>query len=138
MSLVLPPWQRKEVWSEAQKIQFIEGIFLGLGCGYYVTNGLEWLPNGDSAPMSGWLLDGQQRISAIRDFYEDKLTVFEDVTYSSLDEPARMRFGRTVFPCFELDYTADENVLIELYNRLNFGGTPHTEAERVTSANKVF
>jgi hypothetical protein len=70
LGLVLPPWQRPEVWNDAQKQRFVEGIFLGFGCGQYVINGLEWLSDGSSAPMSGWLLDGQQRISALRDFLE--------------------------------------------------------------------
>lgn len=138
LGLVLPPWQRKEVWTYAQKVRFIEGIFLGLGCGYYVTNGLEWLNGGASAPMSGWLIDGQQRICAVRDFYENGLTVFGDVTYASLDLPSRLRFERTVFPCFELDYTADENTLKELYDRLNFGGTPHTAEDRVSPSAPFF
>lgn len=130
LGLVLPAWQRPEVWTVEQKRRFVEGVFLGLGCGYYVTNGLDFLADGTSAPMSGWLLDGQQRISALRDFLSGELTVFEDVTYASLPKPKAMRFLRTPFPCFELEYTDDEAALKDLYNRLNFGGTPHTEAQR--------
>lgn len=131
LGLVLPPWQRKEVWTLAQKVRFVEGIFLGLGCGYYVTNGLEWDERGVSAPMSGWLLDGQQRISALRDFIQGGMVVFGDVTFASLDEPQKRRFLREPFSCHELEYTDNEAVLKELYNRLNFGGTPHTEEDRV-------
>ncbi|HGY5997697.1 TPA: hypothetical protein ACNV5A_004343, partial [Aeromonas hydrophila] len=29
----LPAWQRAEVWTEKQKVRFVEGIFLGLGTG---------------------------------------------------------------------------------------------------------
>ena len=39
LGLVLPTWQRPEVWTVEQKRRFVEGIFLGFGCGYYVTNG---------------------------------------------------------------------------------------------------
>ncbi len=130
LGMVLPPWQRAEVWSEAQKRRFVEGIFLGFGCGYYVINGLDW-DAGGRRPMAGWLLDGQQRISALRDFFEDRLVVFGDVLFSSLSEPQVLRFRREQFPCFELEYTADENQLKELYDRLNFGGTAHTREERV-------
>lgn len=130
LGLVLPPWQRPEVWSLEQKRRFVEGIFLGLGCGYYVTNGLEWDKNGDSAPMSGWLIDGQQRMTALRDFIAGELVVFGDVRFSEMSKPEQMRFCRTPFPCFELEYTDDEEALMELYDRLNFGGTPHTPAQR--------
>jgi len=43
----------------------------------------------------------------------------------------QLRFKRRPFPCFELDYTDDENSLKELYDRLNFSGTPHTAEQRV-------
>ena len=86
LCLVLPPWQRPEVWNAAQKQRFVEGVFEGYGCGYYVTNGLEWIDDPEhgarSAPMSGWLLD-------------------------------------------------DEHALKHLYDRLNFGGTHHLQAQRV-------
>ena len=42
MNLTLPPWQRPEVWSEDQKRRFVEGIFLGLGTGYYVVHASDW------------------------------------------------------------------------------------------------
>lgn len=130
LGLVLPPWQRPEVWTIDQKHRFIEGIFLGLGCGYYVINGLDWDQQGHSVPMSGWLIDGQQRITSLRDFLAGELVVFGDVRFTEMDRPAQMRFCRTPFPCFELDYCNDEDVLMELYDRLNFGGTPHTPEQR--------
>lgn len=132
MGLVLPPWQRPEVWSIHQKQRFIEGIFYGLGCGYYVTNGFDWDAKGKSLPMAGWLIDGQQRIAAIRDFMNNAFAVFDDVYFHSLSRAERMRFHRQPFPCVELDYTDDEAVLIDLYDRLNFGGTPHTEEQRAS------
>lgn len=132
LGLVLPPWQRPEVWTVEQKRRFVEGAFLGFGCGYYVTNGFEFEHDGTSAPMSGWLLDGQQRISAIRDFLNDELEVFGGVSYSSLTQPERLRLLRTGFSCIELEYTSNEAVLKELYDRLNFSGTPHTSEQRAS------
>jgi hypothetical protein len=141
LGLVLPPWQRPEVWTIEQKRRFVEGIFLGLGCGYYVTNGLDWVDGQDgkaeSAPMSGWLLDGQQRIAALRDFLADDLVIFGDVTFSSLPQKEAMRFKRENFPCFEIAYTNNEDVLKELYDRLNFGGTAHTLDQRVAPSQRV-
>lgn len=135
LNLVVPPWQRQEVWTIEQKTKFIEGIFLGLGTGYYVTNGADWMdtPGGgcQSAPMSGWLLDGQQRLSSIRDFLSDALPIFDGLVYSSLDRSTALkRFLRHPFPRFELDYTNDEQKLRCLYERLNFGGTAHTAQDR--------
>jgi hypothetical protein len=130
MGLVLPPWQRPEVWSLSQKIRFIESVFLGLGTGYYVLNGADYAQDGTPLPMSAWLIDGQQRITAIRDFLNDEFCVFGDVMYSALERPVALkRFLRQPFPCFELEFVQDEAVLKELYFRLNYGGTAHTEAD---------
>ncbi|MEJ8837720.1 DUF262 domain-containing protein [Ramlibacter sp. AN1133] len=126
---VLPPWQRDEVWEPHRKRAFIEGIFLGLGTGYYVANGMEWEGAG-AKPMAGWLIDGQQRLTALRDFVVGDLAIFEGVRFADLDEATRRRrFMNVVFPCIELPYTDDEHLLRRLYERLNFGGVAHTRAD---------
>lgn len=137
MNLTLPPWQRPEVWSMDQKRRFVEGIFLGLGTGYYVVHGSDWDSAGQPKPMSGWLLDGQQRISALRDFLSGDMVIFGDVIFTEMSVPDQLRFKRRPFPCHELDYTDSEDTLKELYDRLNFGGTPHTEAQRVLPSQPI-
>lgn len=130
LNLVLPPWQRPAVWTEQQQIQFIEGIFLGLGTGYYVINGRDYDDDGQDKPMSGWLIDGQQRITAISRFVNGKFGVFEGIYYSDLSlAEKRRRFDNLIFPCVELEYQEDEELLKELYRRLNFSGTAHTQAD---------
>ncbi|MGI0646824.1 GmrSD restriction endonuclease domain-containing protein [Pseudomonas aeruginosa] len=129
LNLVLPKWQRDTVWTAHQQTQFIEGIFLGLGTGYYVTNGHDY-NDGGCLPMSGWLLDGQQRITSIARFIEDALPIFDGIRYSDLSPADRSRyFDNVVFPSVELKYVDDEEVLKTLYRRLNFSGTAHTAAD---------
>lgn len=133
MRFTLPTWQRDAVWTLAQQGTFIEGIFLGFGCGQLVTNGKEWTGADDAvlAPMSGWLLDGQQRVTAIRDFIQDSFPVFDGLRWSDLTKSEQtIRFWNQPFPHFELEYIADEAVLKSLYTRLNFGGTAHTPSDR--------
>lgn len=137
MNLTLPPWQRPEVWSEAQKRRFVEGIFLGLGTGSYVVHGSDWEGGGQPRPMSGWLLDGQQRICALRDFLAGNLVIFGDVRFTEMSVPDQLRFKRRPFPCHELEYTDNEDTLKEIYDRLNFGGTPHTETQRVLPSQSI-
>lgn len=134
LNLPLPPWQRGEVWTQQQKSAFIEGIFLGFGTGFYVVNGKWWLADGATAPCSGWLLDGQQRMTSIRDFLAGEIVVFGDVTFPAMTGPEAIRFRHTLFPCVEIEYTDDENKLRELYDRLNFSGTPHTPSQRAATA----
>ena len=130
-NLPLPDWQRPIVWETNRMVAFIEGIFMGFGCGYYVKNGSDWYRDGTAMPMSGWLIDGQQRINAIREFIENGLVIFDGVTWGSMSKREQLRFLREPFPCVELDYIGDESKLITLYNRLNFGGIAHTEDQRV-------
>ena len=129
LAWVLPPWQRPEVWDVSRKRAFIEGIFLGLGTGYYVVHAPDWDESGVK-PMSGWLIDGQQRISAIRDFVQGDLDIFDGVRYADIDEiTRRRRFLGLNFPYIELNYAPDEQRLKTLYERLNFGGMGHTAAD---------
>lgn len=130
MNLVLPPWQRPEVWDAARKRAFIEGLFLGLGAGFYVVHGSDWGSDGDRSPMSGWLLDGQQRITAIRDFLADDLAIFDGTRWSDLSAlDQRRRFLYLNFPCVEIAYQADEQKLKQIYTRMNFGGVAHTQED---------
>lgn len=131
LCFVLPPWQRPDVWTTQQKSRFIESLFLGLGPGYYVVNGVEFDQKGEPLPGSGWLLDGQQRITAIQDFVDNKFRIFGDTYCQDMGTiTLRRRFFNLAFPCVELAYSADENLLKTLYNRLNFGGTPHSPEQR--------
>ncbi len=118
------------MWTEDQKRRFIEGVFLGLGCGYYVTNGSDWDRDGNRTRMSGWLIDGQQRISAIRDFSEGRFEIFNGARFQNLSDKDARRFMRAPFPLIELEFTNGESVLRDLYDRLNFGGTAHLESQR--------
>lgn len=131
MHWVLPPWQRPEVWDVERKRAFVEGIFLGLGTGFYVVHQADWDASG-TKPMSGWLIDGQQRISAVRDFLSDELVIFGNMKWSSLSlGEQRSRFLNHNFPFVEIPYQRDERVLRELSDRLNFSGrVEHTAADR--------
>ncbi|WP_234265113.1 DUF262 domain-containing protein [Hydrogenophaga sp. NFH-34] len=126
----IPPWQRPEVWTIEQKRNFLESVFLGLNCGLIVCNGLDWTASGRK-PMSGWVLDGQQRLTALREFIERGMLIFDDVTYHGISPVEKLRFHRKHFTRHELDYIDDESVLKELYNRLNFGGTSHYHSQRL-------
>jgi uncharacterized protein with ParB-like and HNH nuclease domain len=65
-SFVLPPFQRPPVWTMEQKIRLIESILDELPVPPYVVNrDLE-----DGYLYDRWLLDGQQRITAVIGFVE--------------------------------------------------------------------
>mgnify|MGYP001302774596 CR=1 FL=1 len=124
MGFFLPPWQREAVWTERQKIAFIESSWLGVNLGTFSYNF-----GGIGSPFDNLLIDGQQRMSAIQDYIEDRFPVF-GYRYSEVTEIDR-RFWEMgcIFGHFQTD-SEDEAYLRQYYNMLNFGGTPHKESER--------
>lgn len=131
----LPPFQRKECWSKEQKKSYIESLFFN----YCLMPLLVVESNGKE--YDGWLIDGQQRMSAIRDFALDRLEIFEGITYSMLTtgdisyEDSTTRTPLNDFNGINIkinvlrEYGITEELLKILYNKLNFGGTFHKENE---------
>lgn len=132
LGLVLPVWQRPAVWTRQQQVRFVEGIFLGLGTGYYVTTEWDWDHDGVRQPWAGLLLDGQQRLSALRAFAAGEFAVFGSTSFANLSlAERRRRFYRVSFPSIEIGAT-DDATLREIYDRLNYGGTPHADSQRAS------
>lgn len=126
MGYNLPSWQRGEVWSDEQKVKFIESAWMGLGLGTYTVN---VPPFDEDVPhrLDNLLIDGQQRISAIRDYLNDELVVF-GARWSEVDIPDQRRFKQTKFACYQTEST-DEAYLRNYYDLMNFGGTAHRPEE---------
>lgn len=132
----LPPFQRPECWDTERKIRFIESIFCGIP-----TGTLMYVSNGEAPEVDGWLIDGQQRLTAVRDFVTGKFAIFGDrLAYPDLKETelsfpgADARRAWNIWRGANLDFLriqeSDPAILVRIYERLNFGGVPHTEAQR--------
>ena len=123
MGFVLPDWQRGLVWTDAQKVSFIESAWLGIPLGTYSYNQADLGSRYDHL-----LIDGQQRMSAIQDYIEDRFKVF-GYLWSDLQKPDERRWSMTtVFGCY-VCRTENERYLRNYYNLMNFGGTPHNAGE---------
>ena len=123
----IPPFQRPVVWTEAQCISFIESAWKGFSLGTYVVNKVPW-NSGMIHEADDYLLDGLQRLTAIMRYTNDEFKVF-GYFYSELDRIDYCRFENVSFPQLRVNLTSDTQ-LRELYNALNYGGTPHTEDQR--------
>jgi hypothetical protein len=132
MGWILPPFQRPLVWSTAQKTRFIESAWLGFHLGTYIVNDADRFDGRNGRPhfTDRWLIDGQQRLNAIRGYIHDEFPVF-GYRWSEITELDRRRFRSIVFACGRVQLN-DEAKLRDLYDRLNFGGTAHTEDQRAT------
>ncbi len=123
--LVLPPFQRPPVWTEPQQVRFIESAWNGLPLGTYCYNRA---PESNS-PYDAWLLDGQQRITAVFAYIEDAFPVL-GYRYSELTPVDQSCFGLIPFTAMETRLD-DEAACLDVYERLAYGGTPHQPKDKV-------
>lgn len=123
---VLPPFQRPPVWSRDQQIRFVESCWLGLPIGAIVYNS----PNDYSSTTDQWLLDGQQRVTALYSYMTDDFPVMGH-RFSELTIVDHRRWSMGVsLPCL-ITQLEDVGELAEVYDRLAYGGTPHDPAQRI-------
>ena len=118
--LVLPPFQRPPVWTRQQQVRFIESCWLGLPIGSFIYNRTERF----NSPFDSWLLDGQQRVTAVLAYTSDEFPVF-GYLFSELEDADYRRWSMSVvFPNLVTNID-DEEALRDVYDRLAYGGTPH-------------
>ena len=115
----LPDFQRPLVWTIEQKIKLIESLWVGIPIGTYTVNESN-NPNYDRL-----LIDGQQRINAIKEYVNNGFKVY-DLFYSEVTD---RKFTNCQFPCY-VTQSDDIEYLKNYYNLMNFGGTAHKEGER--------
>ena len=115
---VLPPFQRPPVWTRAQQIKLIESLWDGLPIGSYCYNEAEY-----EHPCDGWLLDGQQRITAIVAYVGGAFPV-HGWLFPDLPIAERRGFGWMPFGVLKTRIN-DVSACREVYERLAYGGTPH-------------
>jgi len=131
----IPDWQRQEVWGTSKKQNLIDSILRGwkLPKFYFLKVSED--------PEEYWVVDGQQRLMAIFDFFDNDLTLsevsakeFGGTVYSKLPDKYVDRFDD-----FEIEYdqiedaedATDEEVK-KFFQRLQ-DGLPLTSSEKLNS-----
>ena len=128
---ILPPFQRPPVWTNEQQIKLIESILDELPVPPYVLNrDME-----EGYRYDRWLIDGQQRVTAILAFINDEFAV-RDVRFSEVSKSDQAWFLNRPLHCLETELR-DEALLREVYDRLAYGGTPHDPADMATPRYRV-
>lgn len=127
MGYNLPIWQRGLVWTQAQKIAFIESAWRGIPLGTFTYNEADI-----GSPLDNLLIDGQQRLHAVEEYLDDKFPVF-GWKWSELTDADRRGWTLTLVFASYKTTTEDEEFLKSYYDLMNFGGTAHKETERATS-----
>ncbi len=140
-SIVLAPdYQRKEVWGEEKKSQLIESLLLRIPLpSFYVAEG-------DSGQYE--VVDGQQRLSALRDFFfSDGITAtqrdgngfklegleylkkLEGCNYNTLPESFKENLEEGQFDFIVIDNKTPEDVKFVIFSRINRGGVALSDQE---------
>jgi len=140
-----PDFQRGHVWDDAQRIAYVEHVLCGGETGknllvahtgklsHYKTR-----PDGTVYLPDYVLVDGKQRLDAVRRFMRDEFTVFAGVAgkaegylWSQLGRSLARKIGLAFR--WRLVVCKDRRDILRLYVMFNAGGTAHSrdEIERV-------
>lgn len=122
-----PDYQRAHVWTPEQQIAYVEFQLMGGELSRTIIfNAPYWVKHG-VPPEETYveLLDGKQRLEAVRAFLRGDIKIFGS-RYEEFDDKLptmeyRFRFSLC---CLE---TREE--VLQLYLKLNAGGTPHSQDE---------
>lgn len=119
-----PDFQRGHVWTEAQQICYIEFRLRGgiSGCDI-LFNAPNWQGGGKVGQMV--LVDGKQRLQAVRRFMDNEIPVFGSFLNEFTDRP-RFQHARFSFHVNDLPTRAE---VLQWYVDLNAGGIAHTNEE---------
>lgn len=131
-----PAYQRGSVWTDAQRLALVRSLLEGVPIGIIFLNRREI-----TEPYR--VVDGKQRIEALRDFLDGSLRIPADwfdalriegvadsqglIAFSDLtsSEQSHIRLSATV-AVYETRFPREEHER-DLFDRINFTGTPITE-----------
>jgi hypothetical protein len=133
MGHAVPPFQRPIVWGEDRMIAFIETLVMKGDPGTYsfhTSDKHEKTADGrEYFPRDMWLLDGQQRLTALDRFFDGEFPVYGLFWSEVAADRKRGFLMGTNFSAYEVR-NKSELELRELYDLKNFGGIAHEEHQR--------
>ncbi|MBX2923041.1 MAG: DUF262 domain-containing protein [Chitinophagaceae bacterium] len=127
--IVIPPFQRNQVWKLQQKSRFIESLILNIPIPpFYISQDLE-------GKMI--IVDGLQRSSAIFDFLNgdyalaglEALPLLKGKFYSDLPSELQARIEDRELLLYVLKPSVPMSIVYDIFNRINSNGTPLTRQE---------
>lgn len=125
----IPRFQRELCWEQAAQRRFIESLWYGLPVGTYTVCESDYheQDSGRPAYRSGWVIDGQQRLTAIEAYLTDQLAVF-DLYYSDLTSAEQRMFLNKGFARYETTLNEDQKI-VDLYELMAIGGKHLTDKD---------
>ncbi|WP_199031385.1 DUF262 domain-containing protein [Ralstonia sp. ASV6] len=132
-----PDFQRGHVWTDEQRVQYVQSLLRGCAPRSILFNCPGWNAEkelGDIPAHTFQCIDGLQRLTAVRKFMAGEFRVFGDVSAEDLKgtpfAPSRYTLKMSVFEF------ANRRDLLQYYLDLNSGGTVHS-AEEIQRVRKL-
>jgi hypothetical protein len=135
MGIPVPSWARPLEWNVGQNSRFIAAAWSGADLGSYLTN--EWSDTADAgralAENSEILIDGQQRLHSLEEYFLDRLAVPDALgqprVWSEVGNVERKRFLSTIFTHSQVS-SGDEVELRKTYDLCGMGVMARTHDQR--------
>ncbi|CAB5694789.1 MULTISPECIES: GmrSD restriction endonuclease domain-containing protein [Providencia] len=125
-----PFFQRNLVWRDLHKQEFIKTILLGYPFPHvFLSKGKIDL---DKKISIASIVDGQQRTNAIMEFISGKLSV-NNRKFSELTDEEKQDFYKYEIPVIELDLTNDDQIIADIFQRINRTSNSLTMIDRKSS-----
>ena len=120
-----PDFQRAHVWTEAQQVAYIEWIMRGGESGRELTFNCPGWPNGRRIEKgSGVIVDGKQRLQAVRRFLRGEIAPF-GFPFSEWTGQMRLHLSFSI----RIGSVETRAEVLKWYLDFNAGGTQHTVEE---------
>ena len=126
---VNPDFQRGHVWTEQQQCEFVEFFLRGGKTGRIIYfNKPDWQREVQPGAYNDFVVvDGLQRLTALRKFMQGKLKVFGLFLYQF--EGTIRQSSACDNLCFNINSLKTKREVLEWYLQMNTGGVVHSAAE---------
>lgn len=120
-----PDFQRGHVWTKKQQKDYVEFCLRGgKGSNELKFNCPGWMDD-FRGPLE--LVDGKQRLQAVRSFLSNDLLVFDSICFDQFED--RMRMPHYLEFIIMVNDLKTRREVLQWYLELNSGGTPHAQSE---------
>lgn len=137
-----PDYQRKHRWSEEYSSRLIESLVLNIPIPIiYISQDVDVDDEVEEEAARYSVIDGQQRLTAIYNYFEGKynlkslevLSELNGASYKDLPPFLTRRLEERTIRCLRIDSTVDTQVKFDIFERLN-SGSVKLEAQELRNA----